>query len=201
MKLTFFGQFFLFLTRHLKGGMILKKKERGLTPREKQFCCLYANNGNFKEAAICAGFSQPDRVGAALLLRDDINAEIERIYKSRTKNYRQRARAGYERLAFGNVSDAVRLMFDENPSEKSLEAYDLFNVAEIKRPKDGAMEIKFFDRIKALEKLEYAEESEQKGISDFYNALIGGIKNSDKENNVLGEGENIKPETAEEEIT
>ena len=31
---------------------------------------------------------------------------------------------------------------------------DLFMISEIKRPKDGAMEIKFFDRLKALEKLE-----------------------------------------------
>ncbi len=160
----------------------MNKKKSGLTLREKQFCCHYANSGNFKEAALCAGFSNPDKMGAALLLRDDINAEIERIYKSRTRNYRQRARAGYERLAFGNVSDAVRLMFEDNPSEKALESYDLFNVAEIKRPKDGAMEIKFFDRIKALEKLEYAEDSEQRGISEFYNALIGGIKDCDKKN-------------------
>ena len=31
---------------------------------------------------------------------------------------------------------------------------DLFLISEIKRPKDGAMEIKLFDRVKALEKLE-----------------------------------------------
>ena len=30
---------------------------------------------------------------------------------------------------------------------------DLFNVSEIKRKKNGEMEIKFFDRLKALEKL------------------------------------------------
>lgn len=173
---------------------MLNKKEKGLSSREKQFCCLYANSGNFKEAALRAGFGNPDKTGASLLLREDINDEIERIYKSRTKNYRQRARAGYERLAFGNVSDAVRLMFDDNPSEKALESYDLFNVAEIKRPKDGAMEIKFFDRIKALEKLEFAEESQQKGVSDFYNALMGGIKNSDKTSNDSAEGDDVLKE-------
>ena len=192
--LTLRGQFFLLFPLLLKGGMMLNKKEKGLSSREKQFCCLYANSGNFKEAALRAGFGNPDKTGASLLLREDINDEIERIYKSRTKNYRQRARAGYERLAFGNVSDAVRLMFDDNPSEKALESYDLFNVAEIKRPKDGAMEIKFFDRIKALEKLEFAEESQQKGVSDFYNALMGGIKNSDKTSNDSAEGDDVLKE-------
>ena len=180
--LTLRGQFFLLFPLLLKGGMMLNKKEKGLSSREKQFCCLYANSGNFKEAALRAGFGNPDKTGASLLLREDINDEIERIYKSRTKNYRQRARAGYERLAFGNVS------------EKALESYDLFNVAEIKRPKDGAMEIKFFDRIKALEKLEFAEESQQKGVSDFYNALMGGIKNSDKTSNDSAEGDDVSKE-------
>lgn len=183
----------------VEGGMKLNKKERGITPREKQFCCLYANSGNFKEAALYAGFSNPDKTGAALLLRDDINAEIDKIYKSRTKNYRERARAGYERLAFGNVSDAVRLMFDDNPSEKPLESYDLFNVAEIKRPKDGAMEIKFFDRIKALEKLECAEDGEQKSVSDFYAALIGGIKSSGEKNIDFEGGRTAESEILEEE--
>ena len=178
----------------------MNKKERGLTPREKHFCCYYANSGNFKEAALCAGFSNPDKAGAALLLRNDINAEIEKIYESRTRNYRHRARAGYERLAFGSVSDAVRLMFADNPSETDFESYDLFNVAEIKKPKDGAMEIKFFDRIKALEKLEFAEDSEQKGISDFYNALVGGINNSDKKCSASEKDEYSQSEIFGEEI-
>ncbi|MBR2177142.1 MAG: terminase small subunit [Clostridia bacterium] len=160
----------------MKGGCELKEKTGKLTPREKQFCSFYVNSGNLKEAAICAGFHQPEKNGAALLLREDINKEIERIYRSRMRNYRQRARAGYERLAFGNVSDAVRLMFEDNPLDKDLETYDLFNVAEIKRPKDGAMEIKFFDRIKALEKLECAEEEEENNVSRFYSALVEGTR-------------------------
>ena len=51
----------------------------------------------------------------------------------------------------GNI--AISLLFMENPSVDKLKTMDLFSVAEIKRPKDGAMEIKFFDRLKALEKL------------------------------------------------
>ncbi len=164
----------------MKGGVRLRKKRTGLTSKEKQFCSFYVSSGNQKEAASLSGYRQPGKSGADLLTRDDINEEIERIYQSRTKNYKQRARAGYERLAFGNVSDAVRLMFEENPLEKELGAYDLFNVAEIKKPKDGAMEIKFFDRIKALEKLEAADSREEKGVSDFYGALMGGTKNQEE---------------------
>ncbi len=149
------------------------KTERSLTPREKKFCSYYVNSGNFKEAAAFAGYHDPDKHGAALLARSAVNQEIERLFAERNKNYRQQARAGYQRLAFGNVADAVRLMFTDNPDEQDLGSLDLFNVAEIKRPKDGALEIKFFDRIKALEKLESADQQEHSQVSDFYRALVG----------------------------
>lgn len=88
----------------------------------------------------------------------------------------KKAVSGYERLAFGNVTDAVKLMFSDSP--ENLENYDLFNVAEIKRPKDNSMEIKFFDRLKALEKLEFLGRPDKTNTSDFYNAILGGLKNS-----------------------
>lgn len=67
---------------------------------------------------------------------------------------RRRIRKGYERLAFGGIADAVRLLFTEEPDLAALGKMDLYNIAEIKRPKGGGMEIKFFDRIKALQCLE-----------------------------------------------
>jgi hypothetical protein len=67
---------------------------------------------------------------------------------------RKRITKGYERLAFGGIADAVRLLFTEEPDLAALGKMDLYNIAEIKRPKGGGMEIKFFDRIKALQCLE-----------------------------------------------
>lgn len=58
---------------------------------------------------------------------------------------------------------------------------DLFNISEIKRVKGGGMEIKFFDRIKALEKL---ENSDVNGFNDavpFYQALEQGVKALDND--------------------
>lgn len=68
--------------------------------------------------------------------------------------FRKRIRRGYERLAFGTIADAVRLILAEEPNLPELGKMDLYNIAEIKRPKGGGMEIKFFDRIKALQCLE-----------------------------------------------
>lgn len=61
---------------------------------------------------------------------------------------------GYEKIAFGSISDPVRLLFCDEISPRTLKNMDLFSVAEIKRPKGGGMEIKFFDRIKALQCME-----------------------------------------------
>ena len=45
-------------------------------------------------------------------------------------------------------------------------------MAEIKKPKGGGLEIKFFDRIKALEKLgEISETSQDNSAIPFYEAL------------------------------
>ena len=65
---------------------------------------------------------------------------------------------GFERLAFGNINDATFLVFSEElPPPSTIAKLDLFNVSELKRIKVGGVEIKIFDRQKALEKmLEYS---------------------------------------------
>lgn len=91
-----------------------------------------------------------------------------------------RACLGYEKLALGGIADAVRLMYCENPTEEELARLDLFNVAEIKRPKDGAMEIKFFDRLKALEKLGEFEKSDSSRTATLFDAIQNGAKALEK---------------------
>jgi hypothetical protein len=84
---------------------------------------------------------------------------------------------GYRRIAFGNISDAVKLILESDGDRLDAEKLDLFNVAEIKKPRGGGMEIKFFDRLKALEKIEQLSLSE----SDKYSvSLYKAIENSAK---------------------
>ncbi|WP_101697265.1 hypothetical protein [Clostridium minihomine] len=83
---------------------------------------------------------------------------------------------GYDKLAFGGISDAVRLMFCENMDVTEIENMDLFNVAEIKRPKGGGMEIRFFDRIKALQCLEQISDEQTGGLGEFYRALEQSVR-------------------------
>ncbi len=90
---------------------------------------------------------------------------------------------GLGRLAFGEIQDAVTLLFEnEENILTTLKGLDLFNVSEIKRAKGGGMEIKFFDRFKALEKLkEIADESGgAKGDISFFEALEKSAKLNSK---------------------
>ena len=129
--------------------------ESTLKNREKEFCACFAETGDAKLSARLSGYRLNSRAkGIKLLARDDIQTEINRLVKSKEKLARALASVGYQRLAFGNTSDAVSLIYSKDPVEADLGSMDLFMISEIKKPKDGSLEIKFFDRLKALEKLE-----------------------------------------------
>ena len=74
---------------------------------------------------------------------------------------KQRILNGYEKLAFGDVSDPVRLLFQEKVTAAGLKKMNLFNIAQIKK-KDSEVDIKFFDRLKALQCMQEMETEEPK---------------------------------------
>lgn len=80
---------------------------------------------------------------------------------------------GLRHLAFGEIQDAVSLLFESEESiAQKLPKLDLFNISEIKRVKGGGMEIKFFDRLKALDKLSQVIGTADKAqTKSFYEAL------------------------------
>nr|DAM77050.1 MAG TPA: Terminase small subunit [Caudoviricetes sp.] len=153
------------------------KSSKELNKKELMFCHYYINTGDSKEAAVRAGYKTfPNKKGTELLLDKRISERIESMYREKRKNLVYRATSGYERLAFGSISDSIKLLFSENLRPEDLEKMDLFNISEIKKPKDGAMEIKFFDRLRALEKLEQIDVSMNDTKEPFYYALEEGMK-------------------------
>lgn len=150
--------------------------------REQLFCALYADCLNGREAAYKAGYTVCPEMNAKKLLRKkDIKDNIEQILSEKRITLKE-VKAGLHRIAFASSADAVRLILAENPTELDIEALDLFNVSEIKRPKGGGMEIKFFDRIKALEKLgELTDASAEQtsGCVSFYQALEKSAEKQD----------------------
>lgn len=77
------------------------------------------------------------------------------------------------RLAFGDIRDAVRLLFCDEVNPRMLRNMNLFAVSEIKRPKGGGMEIRFFDRIEALRLLSELE-SAGGGADELLRAIEQG---------------------------
>ena len=145
---------------------------KDLTSREALFCRLYASCRNAREAAFKAGYSVcPEITARKLLSQSKIVKEVKRI-ENEAYASSEEVRAGLRRIAFSSSADAVKLLLADNYDDIDVEALDLFNIAEIKRPKSGGIEIKLFDRIKALEKLgDISDNAENSSAKPFYAAL------------------------------
>lgn len=140
--------------------------------REELFCRLYVSLGNPTEAAVKAGYGLCSEIQARkLLAKQHIRETVERMRKEE-KISASEVQAGLRRIAFASSSDAVKLLLADDVQNVDIDALDLFNVSEIKKQKGGGIEIKFFDRIKALEKLgDISVTGEQESGQSFYEAL------------------------------
>lgn len=158
----------------MKGVFNLIQK---LKPKEQLFCYYYAKLRNSKEAAIKAGFNCliAERQGDKLLMESSIITIIEQINsKIQDDNLTQCVISGLKRLAFSTTNDSVKLMFtNRDDMKKIIDELDLFHVSEIKMPKENSIEVKFFDRFKALEKLSELAliTSNKDDALEFYKAL------------------------------
>jgi len=142
-----------------------------LNKKEKAFCKCFIDTGSVVEAEKSANIKD----GSKLLCNNEIIQEIERLSKLQCQGMSVLARAGLKRLAIGGISDAVSLIYMDKPDREKLKDMDLFMISEIRRQKDGHMEIKFFDRFKALDKLIQNSESADSSVP-FYDALVMGAK-------------------------
>lgn len=96
------------------------------------------------------------------------------------KQETERVLTGLHKLAFGKVNDAAKLVFaDTAPPPEELARMNLFNVSELKRDKGGGVEVRFFDRQKALERLyDYAHAGENGAAAEsLLHALTEGAAN------------------------
>ncbi len=122
----------------------------------ERFCSFYLLLGNGEEAAIRSGVP-PEQAAdyAAKQLRSTLcRKQLESLSAAPAMTVRALVMTGLTRLAFGRANDAARLAFaDEMPSDAAIAQLDLFHVSEIRRVKGGGVEVRLFDRQKALERL------------------------------------------------
>ncbi|CDE30967.1 terminase small subunit [Ruminococcus sp. CAG:403] len=98
---------------------------------------------------------------------------MQRAYLERPQELVQ---AGLARLAFGSGADAVSLLLSgEERSPQQLRQMDLFNLSAVKRDKNGGVELHFFDRQRALERMyEYANSATGKEAAQNLLAALAG---------------------------
>lgn len=147
-----------------------------LTTKQKLFCYYYIKLGNIKESAIQSGFPKLTALyeGTKILASKQGRDYISRLTGNLRCDGTENVDCGLSRLAFGSVNDAVSLIFADD-EKIDISTLDLFNISEIKRQKGGAVEVKFFDRLKALETL---YEIRQRGNTDAAKSFFDALKSS-----------------------
>lgn len=147
-----------------------------LSEKEALFCAYAAEGADPRGCAARAGFSvAPSRTAEKLLAREEIRTRIKQLQEERRSC--AQVESGLRKLAFGSCADAFKLLLcGDELSTEEIEALDLFNVSDIKRPKGGGLEIKFYDRLKALERLSQLSGTGGGTQSSFVDALLEGAK-------------------------
>lgn len=159
------------------------QEKNNLKAKRNAFCCYYVMLGNVAEAAEKAGFGKENALteGVKCLRSAECRRTIASLREVMSDS--GNVSAGLKRLAFGSCADAVYLVFaDELPPPEIIERLDLFNVSEIKRVKGGGVEVKLFDRLKALEKLFELENScsDRNKAADLIAALTSSAEEGDE---------------------
>lgn len=127
-----------------------------LTKRQKRFLCRFARCGNVAEAAVYCGIPSDSAYEEGLkILRHPRAFEFVTEAAVTLRRYEgDSVERCLDRLINGRVNDAVILAKSDTAelTEEDVRKLDLYNVSELKFGK-GVCEIKFADRIKAIEKL------------------------------------------------
>jgi hypothetical protein len=144
-------------------------KGEDMSVNQTDFAVKFAECGNCYEAAVYAGAKRGVEAayyGVKLLFASAVR---NRVASLKLKGAECPAEQGLRKIAFGRPNDAVRLAFTAEVTPNLVETLDLSYISEIKVGK-GTVEIKFCDRIRALEKLCEIEDK-RRGREDGYSLI------------------------------
>lgn len=127
-----------------------------LTKLQKKFLCRFFRSRNVAEAAAACGISSASAYeeGMKILRHPKAPEFIAELSVTVKKFGGDCVEEPLDRLINGRINDAAMLARSnpEELSDEDIRRLDLFNVTELKIGK-GVCEIKFADRLKAIEKL------------------------------------------------
>lgn len=147
-----------------------------LTKIQKKFLYQFFKSRNIEEAAAACGFSHGDAYeeGMKILSHPQAFGFLASMAVTLKKAAGSTVEDALERLINGRINDAVILaeMSPEELTEADIRKLDLYNVSEFKIGK-GVCEIKFADRLKAIEKLN--EIRSGKAVDDLAQSFFDAI--------------------------
>jgi len=136
--------------------------------QQKQFCRAYLRTMDPQRAAGEIGRGD----GYALLREHTVQGRLEKMRESlHGQILREDAVRRLCELAFGRANDAVALALSDGAARPDIEGLDLSAVAEFKVTDKGGVELKFLDRVRALEALCSLLGESAGSADEFYQAL------------------------------
>lgn len=133
--------------------------------QKRKFAAAYLRTMDPWRAAAEAGLTD----GTAALRDRDVRKLLDRMREDMNSQIcREDAVRRLCELAFGRANDTVRLALDR---ETDIEKLDLAAAAELKTKGDGTIEVKFIDRVRALEALCSLLDQEADGAAELLHAL------------------------------
>lgn len=133
-----------------------KGTAKNLTKLQKKFLCRFAAGKNVVEAAVACGIPESSAYeeGLKILRHPEAFKFVTEIAVTMKRYDGDSVEECLDRIINGRINDAVILAKScgEELTEADVRKLDLYNVSELKFSK-GVCEIKFADRIKAVEKL------------------------------------------------
>ena len=158
------------------------QREKAAPTREELFARFCAHLGNPWEAARRAGFHPylADAAACSLMAKPAVRRRIRQHEKALEKQAKSLALRGLMRMAGYCAQDGAKLARDgETLSSDEVGRLDLFGVSSLKWSGSGC-EVKFFDRMRALELL-LALESGDASPAGIYQALRASAARLDLE--------------------
>ncbi len=149
---------------------------QNLTKTQKKFLYQFFRSRNIEEAAAACGFSHDSAYeeGIKILSHPQAFGFLASMTVTMKKTAGSTVEDALERLINGRINDAV-ILAESNPeelTETDIRKLDLYNVSEFKIGK-GVCEIKFADRLKAIEKLN--EIRSGKAVDDLAQSFFDAI--------------------------
>ena len=114
-----------------------------------RFCKAYLRTLSLERAEQDSGVSD----GCARLRRPALRKRLDQMRDAMSSVEQSDLIRRLCELAFSRSNDAIRLAYMEHPDEETIDRLDLSAVSEFKRGSNGGVEIRFLDRVKAIDTL------------------------------------------------